>query len=72
MLENYQDIDDLMQGIKAILSKNRCSYSSEEKSLLVDCLLKLQETKNKKLEISTELILAVVEMLATFFEIFNS
>jgi len=69
MIRNYQDIDDLIQGIKGILSKNRCSYSSEEKSLLVDCLLKLQETKDKKLEISAELILAVVELLATFFEL---
>lgn len=69
MIRNYQDIDDLIQGIKGILSNNRCSYSSEEKSLLVDCMLKLQETKDKKLEISAELVLAVVELLATFFEL---
>ncbi|MCT4587489.1 MAG: hypothetical protein N4A71_06675 [Carboxylicivirga sp.] len=72
MIKDYQDIDDLVQGIKAILSDNRCSYSSEERELLVNCMLKLQETKDKKLEINLELILKVVEILATFFGLISS
>lgn len=38
--------DDLIQGIKTILSeKNRCSFTNEEQVLLRDCIKKLEASK---------------------------
>lgn len=39
--------DDLIQGIKGILSKNRCSFSSEEQVLLESCIEKLNALKSE-------------------------
>ncbi len=39
--------DDLIQGIKDILSKSRCSFSSEEQVLLEGCIEKLKALKSE-------------------------
>ena len=39
--------DDLIQGIKGILSKNRCSFSSEEQVLLERCVEKLEALESE-------------------------
>lgn len=57
-------LDDLETGIKQLLLEDRCSFSEQEKSLLNNCLLIIQETKNNN---STELIVRVFEILAKLF-----
>lgn len=39
--------DELIQGIKAILSNDRCSFSDEEQVLLNDCINRLEESKTE-------------------------
>ncbi len=39
--------DDLILGIRSILSNDRCSFSVEDKVLLEDCISRLEETKSK-------------------------
>ena len=38
-----QDVDSLIYGIETILSKNRCSLSKDEKTLLENCLTELKK-----------------------------
>lgn len=45
--KSFKSTDDLVQGIRTILSKNRCSFSVEEQVLLEDCITRLEETKDK-------------------------
>lgn len=57
--------DDLILGIKTILSKNRCSFSVEEQVLLEDCITRLEETKSKppsdpQIELETIQVLTIL------------
>jgi hypothetical protein len=42
---HYQNIDELIQGIKLILSEDRCSLSDEEKVHLNDVIIHLENSK---------------------------
>lgn len=39
--------DELIQGIRTILSNDRCSFSDEEQVLLNDCINKLEESRTE-------------------------
>lgn len=45
MTSHVKSLDDLSQGIKQLLSENRCSFSDEEKVLLNDCLGYLEQAR---------------------------
>ena len=45
MTKNVKRLDDLIRGVKHLLSENRCSFSDEDKVLLNDCLGYLQQAK---------------------------
>ncbi len=51
MTKHVKSLDDLVQGIKQLLSENRCSFSDEEKVLLNDCILKFQQSKEETMQI---------------------
>ncbi|HMK05983.1 MAG TPA: hypothetical protein VK476_00530 [Flavobacterium sp.] len=40
-----KSLDNLVTGIKLLLSENRCSFSDEEKVLLINCIASLEEFK---------------------------
>lgn len=42
---SFKSYDDLILGIKTILSNYRCSFSDEEQVLLNDCINKFEESK---------------------------
>lgn len=42
---NYQHVDSLILGIRAILSENRCSFSDEEKVHLSNAIRYLESSK---------------------------
>ncbi len=42
---NYQYVDDLILGMKTILSEKRCSFSDEEKVLLANAIKYLEDSK---------------------------
>ena len=65
MQKNYY-VDSLMQGIKAILSENRCSLTDDDKVLLTECLAELQRTKNRKD------VIQVIERIAHYFVLFSN
>lgn len=44
---NIKNNDDLIQGIKTILSNYRCSFSDEEQVLLNDCINALEKSKSE-------------------------
>ncbi len=44
---NLKNNDDLIQGIKTILSNYRCSFSDEEQVLLNDCINALEKSKSE-------------------------
>ena len=61
--------DDLILGIKTILSNYRCSFSNEEQVLLNDCINKLEESKSQTdLESRMQ---ASVNVLSTLMRIFS-
>lgn len=65
--------DDLIQGIKNILSKNRCSFSKKEQVLLKDCVKKLEALKvepNRQNQEKT--ILTVLDMLTKVFTLVDN
>jgi hypothetical protein len=69
---NVKDIDSLIQGIKGILSKYRCSFSEDEKVLLFDCLAGLRTLKRRSKQqkiVDVLMIFRVVELLMRAFEI---
>lgn len=61
--------DDLILGIREILSKNRCSFSVEELVLLEDCIKRLEETKLPTLDDQRKETL-MLDVLATIFRLF--
>jgi hypothetical protein len=44
---SFKSADELIQGIKLILSKNRCSFSDDERVLLNDCVKVLEQSKTE-------------------------
>lgn len=44
---SFKSPDDLILGIRTIMSENRCSFSVEEQALLEDCITRLEEIKTK-------------------------
>ncbi|MNT83081.1 hypothetical protein D3C72_2228990 [compost metagenome] len=79
--ESFKSPDDLIQGIRSILSKNRCSFSVEEQALLEDCITKLEETKTKppsdpqikldKIQVLT-ILMRVFAAAKHLFDLFNN
>lgn len=65
----YQDADSLIQGIDAIILKNRCSFSDEELQLLHDCKIALSEfrTVEKGVKPDLNLLVRVFEVLSRVF-----
>jgi hypothetical protein len=43
--QSFKSTDDLILGIKTILSNYRCSFSDEEQVLLNECINKFEESK---------------------------
>ena len=43
--QSFKSMDDLIQGIKTIISNYRCSFSDEEQVLLKECISKLEESR---------------------------
>ena len=64
MIRNVKSLDDLEKGIKQLLLESRCSFSDEEKVLLNDCVIALQQTKKSS---NLDLIVKVFEILSKVF-----
>ena len=65
MKKNIKSLGDLETGIKHLLLENRCSFSDEEKVLLNECLMVIQEAKrNQKIDL-------VVKILGILSRLFN-
>lgn len=61
-----QNLDRLMQGIKSIISENRCSLSKEELKLLEEAITFLETVKNTndlKSPVSLDIITRVIKIL---------
>ena len=52
MKKKNQDVNSLIQGIEAILLKNRCSLLDEEKVLLENCLTQLKSGEDNKITLA--------------------
>lgn len=63
-----QDVDSLIQGIEAILLKNRCSFSKDEKMLLENCLTELRKSVFNVADFS-KLTEKIAKWLLLFFEL---
>jgi hypothetical protein len=48
MIKNVKSLGDLETGVKHLLRENRCSFSDEEKVLLNECLVVIQEAKRNQ------------------------
>lgn len=64
-----KNLDDLIEGIKKIVLKNRCSFSDDEKVLLSDCIYSLQKLKELRTgsKINLNLVIQVLEILSRLF-----
>jgi hypothetical protein len=67
--------DDLIQGIKVVLSKDRCSLTDEEKNLFRECILRLEASKSlesddskQKIELM-DILMIVVKILGAASEL---
>lgn len=70
MTKDVKSLDALETGIKQLLLESRCSFSEEEKVLLNDCILVLQESKKavqKSGYPDLGLIAKAVELLTKLF-----
>jgi len=69
----HQDVDGLIQGIDAIILKNRCSFSDEELQLLLDCKIALLEFKevNSGNDSNLNTLVGVLSTLSRIFLTFN-
>lgn len=66
---SLKNSEDLILGIKIILSKYRCSFSDEEQVLLNDCINMLEQSKSAP-DIESR-ILTSVKVLGTIARIFS-
>lgn len=66
---NFKYVDDLIQGIRSILSKNRCSFSEEEKNYLANAIRYLENSKEtgKKRQINWNLVFRGIDLLNKVF-----
>jgi hypothetical protein len=70
----HQNVDSMIQGIDAIVSKNRCSFSDEELQLLQECksaLLKFKKAKKSVIP-DLNLLVKVFEILSRIFLTLNN
>lgn len=68
--EKFKTIDDLIQGIESIVSKNRGSLSDYDVVLLKNCSAKLKEfkkLKKRKSDIPKELIADIISIILRVF-----
>lgn len=65
-----KDIDGLIQGIRAILSKNRCSLTDDEIALLQDCMKQLKLQKRRPV-VDWNIVLKIIAMICRFFIVFK-
>lgn len=64
--------DELILGIKTILSKNRCSFSSEEQVLLEDCIEKLEALKSEpNVQNKAKDFISILGLISRVFTIVN-
>ena len=69
MVKNKQRVDQLHFGIRSLLAKNGYMFSEEDKALLEEILVQLEEmSKNEKDEGPIE-ILRILSLVMKFFEI---
>lgn len=62
--------DDLIQGIRSILSNHCCSFSEDDQVLLKDCIKKLEESGNTdELHANADLCIKVVSILWKVFTV---
>jgi len=64
MIKKCESLDDLIRGIKQLLLENRCSFSDEEKVLLNECIVTLQEFNMNN---QFHLVVKVIEILTRLF-----
>lgn len=64
-MKKIYHVEGLIQGIKAVLSENRCSLTAEDRVLFTECLAELQRTKNRKD------VIQVIERIARYFVLFS-
>lgn len=69
MLKKNQNIDSLIQGIRAI-TENRCSLLDEDIKLLNEVILQLEELKLKQSQSSSNNLLLVVKIVETLAKVF--
>ncbi|MFA5818752.1 MAG: hypothetical protein WC854_05685 [Bacteroidales bacterium] len=68
--EKFKTIDDLIQGIESIVSKNRGSLSDYDVVLLKNCSAKLKELKKlkkRKSDIPKEIITDIISIILRVF-----
>ncbi len=66
---SFKNSEDLIIGIKVILSKHRCSFSDEEQVLLNNCINMLEQSRSAT-DIQSR-VLASVKVLGTIARIFS-
>lgn len=66
---SFKNSDDLILGIKVILSKHRCSFSDEEQVLLSDCINMLEQSRSAP-DIQSRMLTSV-KVLGTIARIFS-
>ncbi|MBG6234751.1 hypothetical protein IWX76_001319 [Pedobacter sp. CAN_A7] len=66
---SFKNSEDLILGIKVILSKHRCSFSDEEQVLLNDCINMLEQSRTAQ-DIQSRMLTSV-KVLGTIVRIFS-
>lgn len=66
---NFKYVDDLIVAIRSILSKNRCSFSEEEKNHLSNAIRYMETSKEagKKCQINWSLVFRGIDLLNKVF-----
>ena len=64
MLKKVKSLGDLETGIKQLLLENRCSFTDQEKVLLNECLLVIQEAKRFQ---NIAHVVKILEILSKLF-----
>lgn len=64
-------IDKLRDGVKSILAKSGYMFSEEDKALLEDVLMELEEMSNNEKDNSPDQVLKVLSLLLRFLKFFG-
>lgn len=64
-----KDNDGLIKGIRAILSKNRCSLTDEEVALLQESIGQLEKDGEQHLKINWKFFIEIVSTILRFIAI---